>query len=88
MVFCEMFWIPFEFLVREALLWLIQVVLIRIAPFSQHAGNPSGIVVGKYVTLVVLAPLFYYGGLKILILIGKAKHSLTEHKKEDNLQRL
>lgn len=63
MVFCEMFWIPFEFLVREALLWVIHSI------FSLHFLNPSG----KDVSLVVLAPLFYYGGLTILILIGKAR---------------
>lgn len=40
---------------------------------STQGIHPSGIVVGKDVSLVVLAPLFYYGGLIILILIGKAR---------------
>lgn len=36
-------------------------------------STQSGMVVGKDVSLVVLAPLFYYGGLIILIIIGKAR---------------
>ena len=75
MVFCEMFWVPFESLVGKAFLGVIQVIIIKIGPFSQsvlreiHEREQWG----KKSALAVLTPLFHYLGLIILIIVGKVR---------------